>query len=63
MYTEISLQRISTGRIDLKTLTEVLQNGNAFFNVTLKAVAFSGGKFALPNVSFLPVLITVLLQK
>lgn len=33
------------------------------FYVTLKAVAFSDGKFALPNVLFLPVLITVLLQK
>lgn len=33
------------------------------FYVTLKAVAFSDGKFALPNMLFLPVLITVLLQK
>lgn len=33
------------------------------FYVSLKAVAFSGGKFALHNMLFLPVLITVLSQK
>lgn len=63
MNGKISLQRISALRIDLKALAKGLHNGNSFDCLTLAALASTGGKFALYNVLFLPMLISVLSQK